>query len=218
MARVTFAIWPFCVPLIVSAQAWLQSALFHHQFKIFSYGNFTQDAKRQLGVTKLKSFVLDGPVDCTFRCTGEPQCLSFNLAAHPDSDGLYQCDLLATDKYRAAAKDFQTNGAFHHYSPWVNIRTVFFFFFLFEGATGKEEVNSLCCELETYSLSPFVWKKLLINNANLSCKQSRLTCKKSCFKEIQSIVWPSNCSKFFSRKRLCNPITANVLVCEGKCS
>ena len=100
-----------------------------YRFDIFSYGNFTQDAERQLAVTKLKSFVLDGPVNCVFRCIGEPQCLSFNLAAHPDSNGFYQCDLLASDKYRAAAKDFQANGAFHHYSPWVNIRTLFFSFF-----------------------------------------------------------------------------------------
>ncbi|XP_015766827.1 PREDICTED: contactin-associated protein-like 2 [Acropora digitifera] len=118
MSHVTFAIWPFFVPLLISANAWLQSALFHHRFDIFSYGNFTQDAERQLAVTKLKSFVLDGPVNCVFRCIGEPQCLSFNLAAYPDSKGFYQCDLLASDKYRAAAKDFQANGAFHHYSPW----------------------------------------------------------------------------------------------------
>ena len=128
MSHVTFAIWPFFVPLLVSAHAWLQSALFHHRFDIFSYGNFTQDAERQLAVTKLKSFVLDGPVNCVFRCIGEPRCLSFNLAAHPDSNGFYQCDLLASDKYRAAAKDFQANGAFHHYSPWVNIRTLFVLF------------------------------------------------------------------------------------------
>ncbi|XP_074618115.1 contactin-associated protein-like 2 [Acropora palmata] len=122
MSHVTFAIWPFFVPLLICANAWLQSALFHHQFNIFSYGNFTQDAERQLAVTKLKSFALDGPVNCVFRCIGEPQCLSFNLAAHPDSNGFYQCDLLATDKYRAAAKDFQANGAFHHYSPWSPCR------------------------------------------------------------------------------------------------
>ena len=121
-AKVTLAT---LLPLLTAAvQAWFQSALFHHQFKIFSFGNFTQDANRQLAVTKLKSFVLDGLVDCTFRCIGEAQCLSFNLAAHPDSDGLYLCDLLATDKYRAAAKDFQASDAFHHYSPWVNLSKI----------------------------------------------------------------------------------------------
>ena len=115
------------LPLLTAAvQVWFQSALFHHQFKIFSYGNFTQYANRQLAVTRLKSFVVvyDGPEDCAFRCIGEPQCLSFNLAAHPDSEGLYQCDLLATDKFRATAEDFQASDAFHHYSPWVNLSTI----------------------------------------------------------------------------------------------
>ncbi|KAL9951900.1 hypothetical protein ACROYT_G044643 [Oculina patagonica] len=48
--------------------------------------------------------------DCAFLCVGEPKCFSFNVAAYPDSKGLYLCELLATDKYRATA-------TFHHYSP-----------------------------------------------------------------------------------------------------
>ena len=122
-------IWASLILLRFGNPAYAQSSLFRHQFRSFSFGNFTQDANHQLAVTILKSFVLDGPEDCTFRCTSEPQCLSFNLAAHPDSDGLYQCDLLATDKYRATAKDFQASEAFHHYSPWVSIRTLISFFF-----------------------------------------------------------------------------------------
>ena len=116
MTCVPFAIWLFLGHLTVAVDAWMQTSLFCHQF-----GSFTQDANHQLVVTKLKSLVLDGQVKCGLRCISEPQCLSFNLAAHPDSEGLYQCDLLATDKYRAKAKDFQASDAFHHYSPWVNI-------------------------------------------------------------------------------------------------
>ena len=156
MSHVTFAIWPLFVPLLVSAHAWLQSARFHHRFDIFSYGNFTQDAERQLAVTKLKSFVLDGPVNCVFRCIGEPQCLSFNLAAHPDSNGFYQCDLLATDKYRATAKDFQANGAFHHYSPWVNIRTLFVLFLFRLNSYRQRSIWQFVPV--NWKLSPFVWK------------------------------------------------------------
>ena len=104
----------------------VQGSLFRHQFRSFSFGNFTQDANHQLVVTKLKSFVLDGLVDCTFKCIGEPQCLSFNLAAHPDSYGLYQCDLLATDKHREKAKDLDASDAFHYYSLWVNLYDLYF--------------------------------------------------------------------------------------------
>ena len=121
MARTPLVIWLSLGHLTVAVDAWMQSSLFRHQFEILSFGRFTQDANHQLVATKLKSFVLNGPIDCTFRCIGEVQCLSFNLAAHPDSEGLYQCDLLATDKYREKAEDFQASDAFHHYSPWVNI-------------------------------------------------------------------------------------------------
>ena len=121
MARTHLVICLFLGHLTVAVDAWMQTSLFRHQFGSLSFGSFTQDANHQLVATKLKSFVLNGPVACAFRCIGEPPCLSFNLAAHPDSDGLYQCDLLATDKYRATAEHFQATDAFHHYSPWVNI-------------------------------------------------------------------------------------------------
>ena len=50
------------LPLLTAAvQVWFQSALFHYQFKISSYGNFTQYANLHLAVTRLKSFVFDGP-------------------------------------------------------------------------------------------------------------------------------------------------------------
>ncbi|KAL9979561.1 hypothetical protein ACROYT_G017239 [Oculina patagonica] len=39
------------------------------------------------------------------------------MAAYPDSKGLYLCELLAADKYRATKK-FHANATFHHYSLW----------------------------------------------------------------------------------------------------
>ena len=122
-------IWGSLIFLRFRNSAYEQNSLLSRQFRNFSSGIFTRDAHRQLAVTKLKSFVLDGQVNCALRCIGEPQCLSYNLAAYPDADGLYQCDLLATDKYRATAKDFEASAAFHHYSLWVNIKTFLSFFF-----------------------------------------------------------------------------------------
>ena len=92
-----------------------------NQNKPFLSQYFTQDYYRELAVAKVGSFLVKGTFNCLFRCVGEPSCLSVNMAAHPDSDGLYQCDLLATDKLKATAEDFQASDAFHHYSPWVNI-------------------------------------------------------------------------------------------------
>ena len=93
-----------------------------NQTKPFLNKYFTQDEYRELAVAKVGSFLVKGTFNCLFRCVGEPQCLSVNLAAHPHSGGLYQCDLLATDKYGATAKDFQASDAFHRYSPWVNFK------------------------------------------------------------------------------------------------
>lgn len=53
-----------------------------------------------------------------FFCVREPNCLSFNIAAYPDVEGIYRCELLATDKYTAKSK-FHANAAFHHYSAKV---------------------------------------------------------------------------------------------------
>ncbi|XP_015766258.1 PREDICTED: uncharacterized protein LOC107345072 [Acropora digitifera] len=111
-------IWASLIFLRFGNPAFLQSSLPRQQSRNVSSGIFTRDANRQLAVTKLKSFLLDGQVKCGLRCIGEPQCLSYNLAAHPDSDGLYQCDLLATDKYREKEKDLEASDAFHYYSLW----------------------------------------------------------------------------------------------------
>ncbi|XP_067054959.1 neuronal pentraxin-2-like [Acropora muricata] len=111
-------IWASLICLRFGNPAFLQSSLPRQQSRNVSSRIFTRDANRQLAVTKLKSFVLDGQVKCGLRCIGEPQCLSYNLAAHPDSDGLYQCDLLATDKYREKEEDLEASDAFHYYSLW----------------------------------------------------------------------------------------------------
>ena len=119
-------IWASLIFLRFGNPAFLQSSLPRQQPRNVSSGIFTRDANRQLAVTKLKSFVLDGQVKCGLRCIGEPQCLSYNLAAHPDSDGLYQCDLLATDKYREKEEDLEASDAFHYYSLWVNSYSLYF--------------------------------------------------------------------------------------------
>jgi len=99
---------------------WLQSALYRHQGTLFSYGNFTRDLHCHLAVTKITSVLVEDQFSCTFKCNSELECYSFNLAAYADSDGLYLCELLATDKYRAVVNELQANATFHHFSPWVS--------------------------------------------------------------------------------------------------
>ena len=71
-------------------------------------------------MTKITSSLVEDQYDCAFKCIGDENCYSFNLAVHPGSDGLYLCELLPIDKYRATGGELQVNAAFHHYSPWVS--------------------------------------------------------------------------------------------------
>ena len=68
--------------------------------------------------------MVKGQFFCAFLCVGEPRCYSFNVAEYPDSNGLYLCELLVTDKYRATGKLF-ANATFHHFSPGVGSPYIF---------------------------------------------------------------------------------------------
>ncbi|KAJ7357606.1 hypothetical protein OS493_024419 [Desmophyllum pertusum] len=93
-----------------------KSALYRNPTGDFSVGEFQRNPFHYLWMKKIASSMVTDQLDCTFLCVGEPKCYSFNMAAYPDSKGLYLCELLATDKYRATNK-FHANATFHHYSP-----------------------------------------------------------------------------------------------------
>lgn len=95
-----------------------QSALYRDQQ--ISYGNFKRDWGKRLTAEKIKAFLVnDHELDCPFMCVAEPRCFSFNVAAYPNSRGLYLCEVLATDKHRVKNM-LQTNATFQHYSPLVS--------------------------------------------------------------------------------------------------
>ncbi|KAL9951902.1 hypothetical protein ACROYT_G044647 [Oculina patagonica] len=91
------------------------SALYRNPTGDISFGNFKRNSFHCLWAQKITSSKVADQSDCAFLCVGEPKCFSFNVAAYPDSKGLYLCELLATDKYRAT-KTFHANATFHHYS------------------------------------------------------------------------------------------------------
>ena len=116
MADVPFLL--FFLPQIIHAME--RSALYRNPTSDFSVGDFKRNAFHYLWVKKITSSMVADQLDCTFLCVGEPKCYSFNMAAYPDSKGLYLCELLVTDKYRARrTRTFLANATFHHYSPWV---------------------------------------------------------------------------------------------------
>ncbi|KAL9951911.1 hypothetical protein ACROYT_G044657 [Oculina patagonica] len=92
------------------------SALYRNPTDDISFGNFKQNSFHYLWVQKITSSKVADQSDCAFLCVGDPKCFSFNVAAYPDSKGLYLCEVLATDKYRETKK-FHANAKFHHYSP-----------------------------------------------------------------------------------------------------
>jgi len=101
------------------------SALYRNPEGDFSIGDFKRDPFRYLWAENITSPMVEGQFDCTFLCVAEAKCYSFNMAAYPDSKGLYLCELLATDKYRET-KNFHANATFHHYSPWVRDKCIYF--------------------------------------------------------------------------------------------
>ena len=100
------------------------SALYRNPTGEISLGNFKCDPFYYLWEEKLTSSMVKGQFFCAFLCVGEPRCYSFNVAEYPDSNGLYLCELLVTDKYRATGKLF-ANATFHHFSPWVSSPCIF---------------------------------------------------------------------------------------------
>ena len=100
------------------------SALYRYPTCDLSSGNFKCDPFYYLWEEKLTSSMVKGQFFCAFLCVGEPRCYSFNVAEYPDSNGLYLCELLVTDKYRATGKLF-ANATFHHFSPWVSSPYIF---------------------------------------------------------------------------------------------
>jgi len=101
-----------------------QSALYRNPTGGFSFVNFKPSPFHYLWTEKITSFMVDDQFDCIFLCVAEAKCYSVNVAAYPDSKGLYLCELLATDKYRKT-ETFQVNATFHHYSPWVRYSNFF---------------------------------------------------------------------------------------------
>ena len=100
------------------------SALYRNPTGEISLGNFKCDPFYYLWEEKLTSSMVKDQFFCAFLCVNEPRCYSFNVAEYPDSNGLYLCELLVTDKYRATGKLF-ANATFHHFSPGVSSPCIF---------------------------------------------------------------------------------------------
>ena len=114
----------FCPSLLGLMFAVQNSALYRYPIGRVSFGKFKCDPYYYLWEEKLKSSMVKDQLECSFLCIGERKCSSFNIAAFPDSEGLYLCELLANDKFRGTGNSFK-NASFHHFSPWVSSPYIF---------------------------------------------------------------------------------------------
>ena len=114
-----FPVWLLFHSLLKLKLAMQGSAIYRNPTSHVYLGNFRRDHFHYLWVEKLTTSMVENGLECTLLCVGEPKCYSLNVAAYPDSKGLYLCELLSTDKYKAT-ENFLANDAFHHQGPLVS--------------------------------------------------------------------------------------------------
>lgn len=96
--------------------AWLQKLPYKLENGFLAYGSFSPFYYHSLTTTKIITSSPEDKLDCGFACIAEPKCVSFNIAANPDSNHLFLCELLDTDMFHEKGK-LQSNASFHHFSP-----------------------------------------------------------------------------------------------------
>lgn len=96
--------------------AWLQTLPYKLENGFLAYGSFSPFYYRSLTTTKIVTTSPEDKLDCGFACMAEPKCVSFKIAANPDYNDLFLCELLNTDMFHEKGK-LQSNASFHHFSP-----------------------------------------------------------------------------------------------------
>ena len=122
-----------------------------------SFANFVHHQFQYLNVSlAVPSYFVHEVSACGLACVESLGCFSFNTAAHPDINGHFLCELLASDKYNSSEK-LQPHPSFHHYSiyvsfSWLLIRStdavtmcgrgvrLFFRHFVFSARTANERI------------------------------------------------------------------------------
>ena len=81
----------------------------------FRFAHFIDHVFYVLDVPELESSRVTDRRVCLLLCLKDQRCFSTNLAAKPDINGNFACELLPTDKYNASG-NFRLSQHFHHYS------------------------------------------------------------------------------------------------------
>ncbi|XP_031567818.1 EGF-like repeat and discoidin I-like domain-containing protein 3 [Actinia tenebrosa] len=82
---------------------------------VISFGNFFHHKDHKLVAATLKDERVESSDECLVRCVQTHGCLSVNVNTTGDDQGLYVCELLASDKYENQS-NFRPSKGIDHYS------------------------------------------------------------------------------------------------------
>jgi hypothetical protein len=82
------------------------------------FANFVKHKFKYLNVKPFMSLHVPNKKKCQVSCVKDLQCLSFNVGVFPNSDGQFQCELLATDMFNSS-RNMTPNANYNHYSIQV---------------------------------------------------------------------------------------------------
>ena len=85
----------------------------------YAFVNFVHNFFHYLNGTKVGSHLVHAMEICAHMCVDNLLCFSYNVAAQPDINGHFVCELLASDMYNSSDQ-FLPHPDFHHYSIKVS--------------------------------------------------------------------------------------------------
>lgn len=84
-----------------------------------SFVNFQLVAFSYLNITVIGTDLMDDENQCGFACLESRSCFSYNVAAFPDINKRFLCELLPSDKYNNS-EEFVQHNLYHHFSIAVS--------------------------------------------------------------------------------------------------
>lgn len=83
--------------------------------------NFVKHSFNYLSATKISNKLAVRSFDeCGIQCVRTSTCLSVNMASSSDDNGVYWCEILASDKYMSS-ESFKPSPNSHHFSIMVSV-------------------------------------------------------------------------------------------------
>ncbi|XP_031563742.1 uncharacterized protein LOC116299252 isoform X1 [Actinia tenebrosa] len=80
----------------------------------------TKLAFKALKGTVIELSKAEDKFDCVWKCERRSDCLSLNLATRPDTDGLYECVLMANHQDDPSGVSLESSTTYHHYTRSVD--------------------------------------------------------------------------------------------------